>query len=43
MSRRRYDNAGRPGCPDPDSIFMVLLLMPYALLRYAFDCMRGRG
>lgn len=40
---KRYDNAGRKTCGDPDAIFTVLLLMPYALLRYAFDCMRGRG
>jgi hypothetical protein len=39
----RYDSAGRKTCGDPDAIFMALLLMPYALLRYAFDCMRGRG
>lgn len=34
MKFRRYDNA---------AIFITLLLMPYALLRYAFDCLRGRG
>jgi hypothetical protein len=40
---RRYDNAGRKTCGDPFTILGVLLLMPYALLRYAFDCLRGRG
>jgi hypothetical protein len=39
---RRYDNAGRKTCGDPDAIFIALLLMPYALIRYAVDCMRGR-
>lgn len=39
---KRYDNAGRATCGDPDAIFIALLLMPYALLRYAFDCLRGR-
>lgn len=43
MKFRRYDNAGRKTCGDPDAIFITLLLMPYALLRYAFDCLRGRG
>jgi hypothetical protein len=38
----RYDNAGRKTCGDPDAIFIALLLMPYALVRYAFDCWRGR-
>jgi len=39
---RRYDNAGRKTCGDPDALFVALLLMPYALLRYALDCLRGR-
>lgn len=38
---RRYDNAGRKTCGDPITIFTALLLMPYALLRYGFDLMRG--
>lgn len=38
----RYDNAGRKTCGDPDALFVALLLMPYALLRYALDCLRGR-
>jgi hypothetical protein len=29
-------------CRDPRNILLVLVLMPYALLRYAFDCWRGR-
>lgn len=40
---RRYDRAGRKTCGDPDAIFIALLLMPYALLRYGFDLLRGRG
>jgi hypothetical protein len=41
---RRYDNAGRKTCGDPDAIFIALLLtLFYALPRYAFDCLRGRG
>jgi len=39
---KRYDNAGRKTCGDPDALFIALLLMPYALLRYALDCLRGR-
>lgn len=38
----RYDRAGRKTCGDPDAIFIALLLMPYAIVRYAIDCMRGR-
>jgi hypothetical protein len=40
---KRYDNAGRKTCGDPITILGVLLLMPYALLRYAVDVLRGRG
>lgn len=29
-------------CGDPKVLLLVLLMMPYALLRYALDCMRGR-
>jgi hypothetical protein len=30
-------------CGDPRSLALVLLLMPYAMVRYGFDLMRGRG
>lgn len=40
---KRYDNAGRKTCGDPDAIFIVLLLMPWAMLRYSLDVLRGRG
>lgn len=40
---KRYDNAGRKTCGDPVTVIRVLVLMPYALVRYAFDCLRGRG
>lgn len=40
---RRYDNAGRPTCGDKEVLLLALLLMPYALLRYGFDLVRGRG
>jgi hypothetical protein len=29
-------------CRDPINIIAALLLMPYAIARYALDCMRGR-
>lgn len=38
---RRYDNAGRKTCGDPFTILGVLLLMPYALVRYGIDLARG--
>ena len=40
---RRYDNAGRKTCGDKYTILTALLLMPYALIRYGLDCLRGRG
>lgn len=30
-------------CGDKYTLALVALMMPYALVRYAFDCMRGRG
>jgi hypothetical protein len=29
-------------CLDPKNILLALLLMPYAIVRYSFDCWRGR-
>jgi hypothetical protein len=29
-------------CGDPRVLVFALLLMPYALIRYAVDCWRGR-
>lgn len=29
-------------CRDPRNLLLALVLMPYALIRYGFDCMRGR-
>lgn len=29
-------------CRDPQILLFSLLLMPYAIVRYAFDCMRRR-
>lgn len=39
----RGGGGGGSGSGCKKSMFPALLLMPYALLRYAFDCMRGRG
>jgi hypothetical protein len=30
-------------CGDKRTLLAVLLLMPYALVRYALDCLRGQG
>lgn len=40
---KRYDSAGRPGCPDPDSIVMALLLTLLALLRHGRECWEEAG
>lgn len=29
-------------CRDPNNLLLVVVLMPYALVRYGLDCMRGR-
>jgi hypothetical protein len=29
-------------CGDPRRLLFVLVLMPYALTRYALDCLRGK-
>lgn len=30
-------------CGDPRTLGLVLLLMPWAMLRYSLDVLRGRG
>lgn len=30
-------------CGDPRLLIVALLMMPYAMVRYGLDCVRGRG